>query len=75
MPGPQYGAMGAAYTVSRALQMVCLITIIGICSNFINEMVKADQRPADVLIGTVSVVRTFAPPPLSIHSNFHSINN
>ncbi|KAJ5037415.1 uncharacterized protein L3040_007590 [Drepanopeziza brunnea f. sp. 'multigermtubi'] len=55
MPGPQYGALGASYTVSRALQMVCLITIIGICSNFINLMVSAKQKPADVMVGTVSV--------------------
>ncbi|PBP22468.1 hypothetical protein BUE80_DR006644, partial [Diplocarpon rosae] len=55
MPGPHYGALGASWTVSRALQMVCLITIIGMCSNFVNLMVNADQKPADVMVGTISV--------------------
>ncbi|KAK6583346.1 hypothetical protein PZA11_004422 [Diplocarpon coronariae] len=36
--------------------MACLITIIGICSNFVNLMVNADQKPADVMVGTISVV-------------------
>ncbi|KAK2625586.1 hypothetical protein QTJ16_004898 [Diplocarpon rosae] len=55
MPGPHYGALGASWIVSRALQMVCLITIIGMCSNFVNLMVNADQKPADVMVSTISV--------------------
>ncbi|KAL2063533.1 hypothetical protein VTL71DRAFT_5338 [Oculimacula yallundae] len=55
MPGPQFGALGATFTIVRALQSVCLIAIIGMTSNFIDQMVKLDQNPPPVLIGTLSV--------------------
>merc|ERR1711939_310612 len=55
MPGPQFGALGATFTVVRAMQFVSLIAIIGMTSNFIDQMVKLDQKPPSVLIGTLSV--------------------
>jgi hypothetical protein len=56
MQGPQLGALGAAFTVVRAMQIVCLISIIGMTSNFVSEMVTANQKPPQVIIGTLSVV-------------------
>lgn len=49
------GALGATFTVVRAMQTISLITIIGLSANFIAEMVAADQTPFKVLIGTLSV--------------------
>lgn len=49
------GALGATFTVVRAMQAISLITIIGLSANFIAEMVAADQSPFKVLIGTLSV--------------------
>lgn len=51
-----FGALGASFTIVRGLQGVCLLSIIGMTSNFISEMVQADQEPPKVLIGTLSVV-------------------
>jgi len=55
MPGPQFGALGATFTVVRGMQAVSLIAIIGMTANFIAEMVSANQSPPHVLIGTLSV--------------------
>jgi hypothetical protein len=57
MPGAQYGALGHLFTAARAVQMVCLIAIIGMASNFIAEIVAVQQAPHSVLIGTLTVVR------------------
>lgn len=62
MPGPQFGALGATFTVVRAMQFVSLIAIIGMTSNFIDQMVKLDQKPPSVLIGTLSVVSLLTSP-------------
>jgi len=51
-----YGALGASYTIVRALQAVCLIAILGMTANFIAEITAVDQEPPKVLIGTLSVV-------------------
>ncbi|TVY44923.1 hypothetical protein LSUB1_G000581 [Lachnellula subtilissima] len=55
MPVPQYGALGHLFTAARAVQMVCLIAIIGMASNFIAEIVAVQQAPHSVLIGTLTV--------------------
>jgi len=55
MPGPQFGALGASFTVVRAMQAICLISIIGMTANFIAELVASNQSPPHVLIGTLSV--------------------
>ncbi|CZR55278.1 uncharacterized protein PAC_05165 [Phialocephala subalpina] len=69
MPGPQFGALGATFTVVRGMQAVSLIAIIGMTANFIAEMVSANQSPPHVLIGTLSVVRlsTFSFPLSPFH--------
>ena len=54
-PQQQFGALGATFTVVRAMEAISLITIIGMTANFISEMVSADQSPPQVLIGTLSV--------------------
>jgi hypothetical protein len=56
MPGPNYGALGATFTIVRGMQAMSLIAIIGMTANFIAEMVAAGTAPPNVLIGTLSVV-------------------
>jgi len=58
MSSPKFGALGATFTVTRGLQAVCLIAIIGMTANFIAEMVSAGTAPPNVLVGTLSVVST-----------------
>lgn len=55
MAGPQYGALGKAFTFARILQAVCLIGIIGMTANFVAMMVASNATPPHVLIGTLSV--------------------
>lgn len=62
MPAPQYGALGHLFTAARAVQMVCLIAIIGMASNFIAEIVSVQQAPHSVLIGTLTVVSSPQSP-------------
>lgn len=50
-----YGALGHLFSAARAVQMVCLIAIIGMASNFIAEIVAVQQAPHQVLIGTLTV--------------------
>lgn len=58
MPPPQYGALGATFTVVRGLQVVSLIAIIGMTASFISDMVASNITPPNVLVGTLSVVST-----------------
>ncbi|GAO19011.1 uncharacterized protein UV8b_01158 [Ustilaginoidea virens] len=56
MPAPPaLGALGVTFTVMRALQAVALVTIIGLTSNFISEMVNASYVPPSPLVGTLVV--------------------
>jgi hypothetical protein len=66
MGAPQYGALGATFTVVRGLQVISLISIIGMTANFIAMMVSVNTAPPNVLIGTLSVV--------SSPSSFHQPN-
>ena len=52
---PKLGALGATFTVMRALQLIALIAIIGLSANFVSEMVAAKTNPYAVLIGTLVV--------------------
>ena len=54
---PVPGALGKAFTAVRVLQIISLITIIGMTSKFISDMNGNDQAPPSVLVGTLSVVR------------------
>lgn len=56
MPSQKNGALGATFTVTRILQVVCLTGIIGMTANFISEMISADKTPPRVLVGTLTVV-------------------
>jgi hypothetical protein len=56
MAGPDYGALGATFKITRILQAVSMIAIIGMTANFISEIVSANVAPPNVLIGTLSVV-------------------
>lgn len=56
MAGPDYGALGASFKITRALQAVSMIAVIGMTANFIAEIVSANVAPPNVLIGTLSVV-------------------
>ena len=56
MAGPDYGALGATFKITRLLQAISMIAIIGMAANFIAEMVSANTAPPNVLIGTLSVV-------------------
>lgn len=53
---PQLGALGHTFTFMRVMQFVSLVTIIGLTSNFISEMVSADYAAPSALIGTLVVV-------------------
>ena len=55
MAGPD-GALGGAFKIARVLQIISLIAIIGMASNFISEMVSNNNAPSDVVVGTLSVV-------------------
>lgn len=57
MAGPD-GALGGTFKIVRLLQIISLIAVIGMSSNFISEMVSNNNAPSDVLVGTLSVVRT-----------------
>ena len=56
MAGPNAGALGGTFKLVRILQVVSLITIIGMASNFIAEMVSTNNQPSNVLVGTLSIV-------------------
>lgn len=56
MAGPNYGALGATFKVTRVLQAMSLIAIIGMTANFVSGIVSADTAPKSILIGTLSVV-------------------
>ena len=56
MAGPDYGALGATFKITRVLQAVSMIAVIGMTANFISEMVSANATPPKVLIGTLTVV-------------------
>ncbi|TQS31443.1 hypothetical protein Golomagni_08274, partial [Golovinomyces magnicellulatus] len=56
MAGPAApGALGLTFSVMRAMQLVSLIIIIGMSSNFVAEIVGSDYAPPSALIGTLVV--------------------
>ena len=56
MAGPGYGALGATFKITRILQAVCMIAIIGMTANFVSEIVSSNKTAPQVLVGTLSVV-------------------
>ncbi|KAL6713923.1 hypothetical protein ACLMJK_008417 [Lecanora helva] len=55
MAGPDYGALGATFKITRLLQVVSLLGCIGMAANFISEMVNQNDTPSKELVGTLSV--------------------
>ena len=56
MAGPDYGALGATFKITRVLQIISLLSCIGMAANFISEMVNQNDTPSKELVGTLSVV-------------------
>jgi len=56
MFGPNYGAVGLTLAATRLMQVICLITGIGLTSNFISEIVTAEATASSELIGTLAVM-------------------
>lgn len=56
MAGPDFGALGGTFKVVRILQVLSLISIIGMAANLISGMVSQNYAPSDVVVGTLSVV-------------------
>ncbi|KAK0721259.1 hypothetical protein B0T21DRAFT_386189 [Apiosordaria backusii] len=55
---PQLGALGVTFTLMRACQFACLISVIGLCANFINEIATAEHNPPSELVGALTVAVT-----------------
>lgn len=55
---PTYGAapLSTTFLGVRVLQVVCLIIILGMSGNFVNEMVMRDHEPSREIVGTISIV-------------------
>lgn len=53
---PALGALGATFTTMRIMQFLSLVTVVGLTSNFISEVVMADYAAPSALIGTLVVV-------------------
>jgi len=55
---PSYGAapLSATFLLVRAMQVVAMITVIGITANFINSMVSVNLEPPQEIVGTIAVV-------------------
>ena len=62
MAGPDYGALGATFKITRVLQVVSLLGCIGMAANFIAEMVNQNDIPSKELVGTLSVVCALRGP-------------
>ncbi|PKK44760.1 hypothetical protein CI102_10949 [Trichoderma harzianum] len=52
---PAFGALGAMFTTMRLLQAVSLVSIIGLTSNFVAELVSSDFSTPSALVGTLVV--------------------
>ncbi|KAK5662363.1 hypothetical protein OQA88_8273 [Cercophora sp. LCS_1] len=55
---PQLGALGTTFTVMRACQFAILISMIGLASHFISDILLEDRQPPAELIGTLTVAIT-----------------
>jgi len=58
MPVPSYNAMPLSkmFLVARVLQAISMLTVIGICSNFVQMIVTTGVEPPKEFVGTLSVV-------------------
>lgn len=67
MPVPSYGALPLSKTFLyvRALSLVSMVGIVGICANFVSEIVASGVSPPKEIIGTLSVVCLIVPEMLA----------
>jgi hypothetical protein len=58
MPVPTYNAkpLSLMLLAARVLQAICMILVIGICSNFVQMIVTTGVEPPKEFVGTLSVV-------------------
>ena len=61
MAGAANGALGSTFKITRVLQVVSLVAIIGMTANFVSEMVNANTTPPKILVGTLSIVGHHIP--------------
>ena len=56
---PSYGAapLSATFLIVRALELICMLCIVGLTSNFIGQIVSSNVEPAQEFIGALAVVR------------------
>ncbi|KAF2418932.1 hypothetical protein EJ08DRAFT_599196 [Tothia fuscella] len=54
---PSYGAapISATFLIARVLQLVFLVIIIGMASNFVNSMVMANHEPSREIVGALAI--------------------
>ncbi|RMZ73025.1 membrane-associating domain-containing [Pyrenophora seminiperda CCB06] len=57
MPVPSYNAapLSNMFVVVRGLQAICMIIVIGVCSNFVQMIVTTGVEPPKEFVGTLSV--------------------
>ncbi|KAJ4985629.1 hypothetical protein SVAN01_08904 [Stagonosporopsis vannaccii] len=57
MPVPSYGAMPLSkmFLLVRILQALCMVVVIGVCSNFVQMIVVTGAEPPKEFVGTLSV--------------------
>lgn len=58
MPVPTYNAKPLSMMLlgARILQAICMVIVIGICSNFVQMIVTTGVEPPKEFVGTLSVV-------------------
>lgn len=58
MPVPSYNAMPLSkmFLGVRVLQAICMLVVIGICSNFVQMIVTTGVEPPKEFVGTLTVV-------------------
>lgn len=58
MPVPTYNAKPLSLMLlgTRVLQSICMVLVIGICSNFVQMIVTTGVEPPKEFVGTLSVV-------------------
>jgi hypothetical protein len=52
------------YSAMRAMQAVCLITIVGLSGNFVSETINAGYHAPAPLVGALVIVSSLFQPPL-----------
>lgn len=57
MPVPTYGAapLSKFFLLTRILELVCMIGIVGITANFVDQIVSSNVEPPQEVVGTLSV--------------------